>query len=69
MLGEARYNIKDEKYEKFELVVVGERWGRTRYNAREDDAARAPIGYVMQIAGDSPTDKVAPAEFGNYGWR
>lgn len=69
MLGEARYNIKDEVFEKFELVVAGERWGRTRYNARENDEARAPIGYVMQIAGDSPTDKVAPAEFGNYGWR
>ncbi len=69
MLGEAKYNVKEEKFEQFELVVAGERWGSTRFNAREDDRERAPIGYVLQIAGDSPTDKVAPAEFGSYGWR
>jgi hypothetical protein len=69
ILGEAEYNVKEQRFDKFELVVAGERWGRTRYNAREDDTSRAPIGFVLQMAGDSPTEKVAPAEFGNYGWR
>jgi hypothetical protein len=69
MLGEAKYSTKEEKFEQFELVAAGERWGRTRYNARDDDEGRAGIGYALHIAGDSPTEKVAPAEFGNYGWR
>jgi hypothetical protein len=69
ILGKGEYSVKDQKFIKFELVVVGERWGRTQYNAREDDTERAPIGYCLQIASDSPTDKIAPASFGEYGWR
>jgi len=69
ILGEGEYVVKDQKFGKFELVVVGERWGRTQFNAREDDTGRAPIGYCLQIAGDKPVDKVAPASLGEYGWR
>jgi hypothetical protein len=69
ILGKGEYNTKEQKFTKFELVVVGERWGRTQYNAREDDTERAPIGYCFQIATDKPIDKIAPASFGEYGWR
>jgi len=68
MLGEAAWNSKDKKFDKFELVVVGERWGRTQFNARQDDTERAPIGYCLQIASDHATDKIAPASFWEYGW-
>lgn len=69
MLGEALYNTKDEKFDKFEIVVLGTRWGATQYNRREDDRERSPIGYVLHLASDHPTEKIAPAEFGSYGWR
>ena len=68
ILGKGEYSVKDRKFTRFELVVVGDRWGSTRYNAREDDTAKAPIGYCLQIASDKPTDKVAPASFWEYGW-
>lgn len=69
ILGEAVYNPGDKAFDKFELVMAGERWGRTQYNAREDDTERAPIGFAMQKTGDHPVDKVAPAHLGAYGWR
>ncbi|MBK8206355.1 MAG: hypothetical protein IPK87_06085 [Planctomycetes bacterium] len=69
MLGEAQYNTKTEKFDKFELVVVGQRWGATQFNRREDDRERSPIGYVLSLASDHATEKVAPTEFGSYGWR
>ena len=68
MLGVCEWNTKEDKFDKFEIVVVGERWGRTAYNARENDTERAPIGYCLQIASDHATDKVAPASFWEYGW-
>jgi hypothetical protein len=57
ILGEVEYNSKTGTFDKFELVMAGERWGRTRYNAREDDTERAPIGYAMKIAEDKATEE------------
>jgi hypothetical protein len=69
MFGRAVFDTNENKFEEFELVVSGERWGRTRFNARQDDEDRAPIGFVFSLASDHPTERVAPAEFGAYGWR
>lgn len=68
LLGECEWNTKKDKFDKFEIVAVGERTGRSQYNARQDDTGTAPIGFCLQIAGDKATDKVAPASFGEYGW-
>lgn len=69
ILGKGEYNTKTQKFEKFEIVASGERWGRTDFNRREDDMERSPVGFLVHIASDNPTEKVAPAEFGSYGWR
>lgn len=69
VFGEVEYNTRTKGFDKFELVMGGERWGRTEYNAREDDTERAPIGYAMKIAEDKATEKVAPSQLGAYGWR
>ena len=69
ILGEVEYNTKKKQFDKFELVMAGERWGRTQYNARQDDTDRAPVGYVMKIAEDKATEKVAPSQLGAYSWR
>lgn len=67
--GKAQWNTLKSKFDEFELVVAGTRQGRTQFNAREDDQGKAGIGWVFTLAGDKPVDKIAPAEFGQYGWR
>ena len=51
----------------FELVAAGERWGGSQYNARGDDLAPTPIGFVLRRA--VGTTRVEPASFWEYGWR
>ncbi len=66
-LGRAKFNLKTEKFEMFELVGIGSRWGATQYNGRADDRAPALIGFVFQMA--KPNERVAPANYWGYGWR
>jgi hypothetical protein len=67
--GKGAWNVATSKFEQFDIVISGTRTGRTQYNAREDDTAAAGIGFVFTMAGDKPIDRIAPAEFGSYGWR
>ncbi|MEE9311104.1 MAG: hypothetical protein V3V10_01705 [Planctomycetota bacterium] len=68
IIGEAVYDPAKNRFTKFELVMTGERWGETQYNARKDDTERAPIGFAMQMTGDHPVDRIAPSHLGAYGW-
>jgi hypothetical protein len=69
LLGKATYDVKREKFLTFELVAVGTRWGATQFNVRRDDMGPAPMGVLFTLAGDSPSERVAPAFFGEvYGW-
>ncbi|MDA1265997.1 MAG: hypothetical protein O2816_13030 [Planctomycetota bacterium] len=54
-----------ERFSAFELVALGERWGGTKYNRRDDDLAPTGIGYALVLAGD---EQVAPAFVWEYGW-
>lgn len=67
--GKGAWNVIKSKFEQFDIVVSGTRTGRTQYNARENDTAAAGIGFVFTLIGDSAIDKIAPTEFGSYGWR
>jgi hypothetical protein len=69
LLGSAKYDLKLERFVEFELLAVGKRWGGTQYNGRGDDLASAPIGFVMQLAGHTPAERVAPEHFWSYGWQ
>lgn len=69
LLGRARWDRAKGRFAAFELVAVGERWGQTQFNFRQDDLDRAPIGFLFTLAGDTPAERVAPAEVYNYGWR
>jgi hypothetical protein len=70
LLGRAAYDMKTERFQTFELVAVGTRWGATQFNVRQDDMDPAPIGVLFTLAGDSPWERVAPAFFSEvYGWR
>ena len=47
-------------------MAVGTRWGGTRYNGRERDLGRHPIGFAMSLAQDD--EPVAPAYLWRYEW-
>ena len=60
--------IEKGRFVKFSLAAVGSRWGRTRYNFRQDDVDEAPIGFAIILDEEDPGRRVAPAEMGAYGW-
>ena len=68
MYGEASYDVGKGSFVTFQLAASGTRWGRTRYNFRQDDVNEAKIAFAIVFDGDDPGRKVAPAEMGAYGW-
>jgi hypothetical protein len=69
--GQAVYDLKAERFVAFELLAVSERWGGNAYNGRLDerDFGPAPMGIVLQLAGDRAADRVPPLYFRAYGWK
>jgi hypothetical protein len=67
-LGRAVWDPAAARFAAFELVWLGSRWGATRYNCRADDCDAAPMGAAFTLAGDTPADRVAPAQLWSYGW-
>jgi hypothetical protein len=61
LLGKATFDLATGRFQTFELVAVGSRWGGTRLNGRWGDADAAPIGILFTLAEDSPCERVAPA--------
>lgn len=69
LLGSARYDPASGRFTAFEAVAVGSRWGATQYNGRADDPGPAGIGYLLELAGEGPEERVAPASVWEYrGW-
>ena len=66
LLGSARFHRKQGRFESFEVVAVGTRWGGTQYNCRDNDLASAPFGAVLSLAGASRAERVAPEHFRGY---
>lgn len=69
LYGTAQVSLKDRRFTGFKLVALGDRWGATQYNGRNDDPGPAPMGVLFTLAGGSPSEKVAPANWWAYGWR
>jgi hypothetical protein len=69
--GQAVYDLKAERFVSFELLVLTERWGGNAYNGRLDerDFGPAPMGIVLQLAGDNAAERVRPLYFRSYGWK
>ena len=67
--GTASWDTRKNVFTVFELIAAGDRTGQTRYNFRQNDLGPAPIGFCCVMAGDVPSDKIAPAHLGGYGWR
>jgi hypothetical protein len=58
--GELTFDTARGAFERFDLLAVGERWGGTEHNNRQEDLPAAPIGIVFEIAGDTPADRTPP---------
>ncbi len=69
LLGKATYDLGSKRFVSFELLALGLRWGATRYNCRSRDSQPAPQGVVFSLAGNSPTERVAPSFLWAYGWQ
>ncbi len=67
-LGNARFDTESQRFEHFELISTGQRWGATRYNARGDDLAASPMGFLFILSGDGAEDRVPPAYLREYRW-
>lgn len=58
--GEAVWNSDEGRFERFDLLVAGQREGAHRYNVRTADPGPAPIGFAFELAGDAPSDRTPP---------
>jgi hypothetical protein len=58
--GELVYDTASERFEQFDLLAVGDRWGGTEHNNRQEDQLPAPMGTVFEIAGTTPADRTPP---------
>jgi hypothetical protein len=69
--GQAVYDLKAERFVSFEMVASAERWGGNAYNGRLDerDFGPAPLGFVLQLAGNNPAERIPPMFFKAYGWK
>jgi hypothetical protein len=60
MTGEAVWDVDAARFERFDLLVAGQREGAHRYNVRTADPGPAPIGFAFELAGDAPGDRTPP---------
>ncbi|MBI3970184.1 MAG: hypothetical protein HY332_02745 [Chloroflexi bacterium] len=60
LLGDLVYDTKSQQFERFDLLAVGERWGGTEHNARQEDLLPAPMGIAFERAGNTPVDRTPP---------
>lgn len=67
--GEAVWNVGEERLERFDLLVTGQREGAHRYNVRTADPGPAPIGFAFELAGDAPSDRTPPHALRTWAWR
>ncbi len=58
--GELTFDTQRGAFERFDLLAVGERWGGTEHNNRQDDLPPAPMGLAFQLAGSTPADRTPP---------
>src|SRR5262245_11020180 len=67
LLGKATYDRSRERFTRFELVALGTRW-HDKGDFPLFDPGPAPTGFLFTLAGDGPTERLAPSGFYKYGW-
>jgi len=65
LLGYATYDKNQQKFTKFDLVVLGTHTG----GGTQFLAGPVTMGIVLSLAGESPIDHVEPRHLSLYGWK
>jgi hypothetical protein len=67
LLGEATWDTGLQAFTEFELVGLGDWWGRSQFNGRRGEHPHGHIGIVLSLAPDVPAHRIAPAYVDIYG--
>ncbi len=65
ILGTATFDLQQGAFVEFEMVALGTRWGRTRFNGRYRDPQSGPLGFVFRLVPPN-APRVAPAFIAAY---
>ena len=49
LIGEAIFDQSEQQFTKFDMVAIGQRWGRTRFNDRVSQPKKSPIGFAFHL--------------------
>tara|TARA_Y100001970_G_scaffold294276_1_gene449643 strand:+ start:8819 stop:9733 length:915 start_codon:yes stop_codon:yes gene_type:complete len=61
LLGSATYDINNDRFTKFEMVIIGHWKGRTQNNGRHAGPESGRIGILYNLAENTISNKIAPA--------
>ncbi|GJM20716.1 MAG: hypothetical protein DHS20C15_06310 [Planctomycetota bacterium] len=64
--GEADFDLRTQRFTRFDLLVFGEREGRGTVNGRHDDPGPSRLGWVFRLGDDSPAERIAPTFADHY---
>lgn len=59
LLGYLSYDAAKGAFSRFDILALGRHWGHAPHTG-EERTGKPPIGFVIQLAGGSPYDSVAP---------
>jgi hypothetical protein len=59
LLGYLTYDAAKGTFTRFDVLALGRRWGHAPHTG-EERTGKPPIGFLIQLAGGSPYDTVAP---------
>ena len=65
LLGYATYDVKQQKFTKFELVAFGSQSG----GGTRTFPGPVAMGVVLTLAGNTSVDRVEPRHINLYGWK
>lgn len=60
ILGYVEFDRVRERFTRFDVLMVGSRWGGTTFNMRCDDTDAAPLGIAMTLAQDDALSRIPP---------
>ncbi len=60
VLGYLDFDRTRQIFDRFDVMVIGTRWGGTTHNVRSSDVDAAPLGIAMRLAGGDRFDRIPP---------
>ena len=64
--GTADFDLRTQRFTRFDLTVFGEREGRGTVNGRHNDLGPSRLGWVFEIGSDLPAERIAPTFADHY---